>query len=351
MPKRKPKSKARAERERRARRWKPSQPSTEIRTRRQWSTSRKVIVAAVAFLVILMLGVAIDVVRIYSGIDRVEFSVTDRDSQSTNFLFIGSDSRASVRTIADLEQFGSPDAQSGERADIMILLHVPKSGNAVLVGIPRDLLIEVPGEGDQRLTLVYDQGAQKLADVLCTSLGVGVDHFVAIDFKGLERLVDSIGGIDVDIDTSIRSIETGLDLGGGEQQIDGSTALKLVRTRTGEQKIFGVWTPIDDGADLRMRNSVLVLRGIASKVRSVEAPWDLRRLADSVGGHVRVDSRMGLGTMFELNEVVGKSLQGEVTRIPARTIEGETPVAVLGADAARILQAIGAGDVRTCVAS
>jgi LCP family protein required for cell wall assembly len=349
--KRKRRSSAQVARERRARRWQTAVPAVEMSGWRSWSKRRWSISVAIFAIILLLFVTAVDAIRLYSGIERFDIVSTNKSRQSTNFLFVGSDSRSSVKTIADLEQFGSPDLQAGERADILLLLHVPRDGAPTLLSIPRDLLVEVPGQGDLRLALLLQDGPQELIDALCASLGIGIDHVVVMNFNGLQDLVDAVGGIEVDIPASIRSDATGLNLEWGVQRVDGATALKLVRTRTGEQMIFGNWMQIEDGAKLRMEDSEIVLRAIGSELRSVLAPWSLRSVARAVSDNTRFDSGLGIGELMTLRGKLERLSDDAVTRLPSRMIPGETPIALLVPESESSLSSIGAGVESSCSVS
>jgi hypothetical protein len=208
--------------------------------------------------------------------------------------------------------------------------------------------VTIPGEGEVRLTLLYDESPQKLVDGICDSLGIGIDHLVAIDFKGLQRLVDSVGGITVDIDAATRSTATGLDLAAGSQKIDGATALQLVRTRTGEKIFFGGWVYIFNGAELRMRNSEIVLQALGQAMRANSTPWGLHSMARSAIGHISVSAELGIGDLLRLKQLVGELPFDQVTQLPSRHVDGETPIALLTPDSERVLQQVGVGAGQAC---
>jgi LCP family protein required for cell wall assembly len=154
--------------------------------------------------------------------------------ERVNILLLGIDKR--------------PDEQYA-RTDTMILVTVdPVTGKAGMLSIPRDLWVTIPGYGENRINTAhyvgdkngYPGGGPALAmKTVQYNLGVPVHFYVRVDFDGFRRIVDTLGGIDIDVPQAINDpkypdenygydpfyIETGL------QHLDGNTALKYARTR------------------------------------------------------------------------------------------------------------------------
>lgn len=145
------------------------------------------------------------------------------------------------------------DTRPGEvnaypRTDSIMLISLDRATNHVgVLGIPRDLWVQIPGYGAQRINLAYGMGEtwgagygpQVIKDTIRATFGISVDHYVLLDFTTFETLIDLIGGIDVVVDEPINDptypdASYGYDpfyLEAGEQHLDGATALKYVRSR------------------------------------------------------------------------------------------------------------------------
>ena len=131
--------------------------------------------------------------------------------------------------------------------DTIILFHLdPAAQRAMMLSIPRDLYVDIPGHGQARINTAYASGKRggtgglTLArQTISTTLGVPVQHAVLIDFDVFVTLIDAIGGIDVDVpyaisDPTYPDSGTGHDpfyLPAGQHHLDGATALKYARTR------------------------------------------------------------------------------------------------------------------------
>ncbi len=137
------------------------------------------------------------------------------------------------------------------RTDVLLLARIDVlRGRLVLLAPPRDLLVDVPGHGTARLNEAYQLGASALggddtheglttvAETLRTLLGLRVDAVVALDFEGFVRLVDAVGGVDIDAEHAIDDDFVGEDgtrfcarFPAGPQHLDGASALTYARTR------------------------------------------------------------------------------------------------------------------------
>jgi len=115
-----------------------------------------------------------------------------------------------------------------------------------MLSIPRDLYVDIPGYGQARINSAYAYGEQAgigglaLAQQAVSSLlGISIQHAVLLDFHAFVTLIDTIGGVDVEVpyaisDPTYPDSGTGYDpfyLSAGQHHMDGATALKYVRTR------------------------------------------------------------------------------------------------------------------------
>lgn len=168
----------------------------------------------------------------YSSVDEIEpWSGTER----ITFLFLGVDQRC--------------DEDGPTHTDSIMLASVdPVTMSAVLFSIPRDLWVEIPGFGVDRINQAYyfgqvyeyPGGGQTLArETIEGLLGIPVDYYVTANFQGFIEGVDLIGGIVMDIPEAIDDPDypdncygyEPFSIGAGTQRLDGTAALKYARTR------------------------------------------------------------------------------------------------------------------------
>jgi LCP family protein required for cell wall assembly len=116
-----------------------------------------------------------------------------------------------------------------------------------ILSIPRDLFIEVPGFGQQRINTVNALGEQRgqgqgvtlLADSLAQDFGIQVDRYARLQFNGFVELIDAVGGVTIDVERTIVDDSYPTADGGvttvrfdsGVQHMDGERALMYARTR------------------------------------------------------------------------------------------------------------------------
>lgn len=131
--------------------------------------------------------------------------------------------------------------------DTLMLLHLdPNRRRAVILSLPRDLYVEIPGYGQARINAAYAWGERSgsgglavARETISTTLGIPVQHVALLDFHAFVTLIDAIGGVDVDVphaisDPTYPDSGTGYDpfyLSAGQHHLDGATALKYARTR------------------------------------------------------------------------------------------------------------------------
>ena len=200
----------------------------------------------------------------WSKVDKVDaFPQADRPDEQggTTYLMVGSDSRGDL-TAAERKELGTGDA-SGNRTDTIMMLHTGDGPN-LLMSIPRDSVVDIPGYGSQKVNAAYAYGGPKLlVRTLEAETGIRVDHFVEIGFGGFVDLVDAVGGIEVCPPFPMDDPQANINLEKGCQEVDGPTALGYARSRKTDQQ-FG-----DLGRAARQRE---VVSAIGSEAVS---PWSV----------------------------------------------------------------------------
>jgi LCP family protein required for cell wall assembly len=154
------------------------------------------------------------------------------------------------------------EGQAPARTDTMFVLTIdPQAKTAGILGIPRDLWVEIPnkdGDGyfNERINAAYvlgevdgyDGGGPALAiKTVEHTLGIKIHHYVVIDFEGFKEVIDALGGVDVDVPEYLRDdYYSESELPGdynpqefepGVQHMDGSQALAYARIRRGSSDL------------------------------------------------------------------------------------------------------------------
>ena len=140
-----------------------------------------------------------------------------------NILLLGSDLRA---------------GDVGYRTDTMLLVTVsPNLGVLSITSFPRDLYVYIPGWTMQRINTAHFRGGFELSSAMYAyNFGVKPDYYVLVHFDGFQNIVDSLGGINVQVGRTLTDHRDGYGqytVNAGTVLMDGETALWYVRSRTG----------------------------------------------------------------------------------------------------------------------
>jgi LCP family protein required for cell wall assembly len=152
------------------------------------------------------------------------------DSQPGHtYLLVGSDSREGL-TRAERRRLGTGQAE-GRRTDTIMMLHTG-SGPNLLLSIPRDSIVDVPGYGRTKVNAAYAYGRPELlVQTLEEESGVRIDSYVEIGLGGFVNVIDAVGGIEVCPKTAMNDRLAKLNIEKGCQEVDGPTALGYARSR------------------------------------------------------------------------------------------------------------------------
>ncbi len=229
-------------------------------------------------------------------------------AEGGNYLIIGSDSRAFVSDAAQEKAFGSKATQTGQRADVMMVLHIdPSQKSSYLVSFPRDLMVNFPGQGVRQLNSAFDagaQGPQKVIDILNQDFDVKVNHYVQVNFKAFISVVDAIGTINVFFQNPTRDTFSGLNVPvPGCIALDGGNALAFVRSRHREELIGGQWRDRSGRSDLdRIGRQQDFIRRLAAKAsgQASQNPLAAIDIANAVVPKLAVDAQLSTDDILRL---------------------------------------------------
>ena len=154
-----------------------------------------------------------------------------------NYLLLGSDSRRGL-TPEEQQQFGTDENNGGVfRSDTIMLVQLdPRREKAVVLSFPRDLWVDIPGRGEDKINTSFEGGVNgggplRVAQTIHRLTGLRVNHFLYVDLLGFQRVVDTLGGVEMCIPFAVQDPLSALDLRAGCQTLDGRQALGYVRTR------------------------------------------------------------------------------------------------------------------------
>ncbi|MEM5794965.1 MAG: LCP family protein [Bacillota bacterium] len=123
------------------------------------------------------------------------------------------------------------------RSDTMFLLTInPKTQDVAMLSIPRDTRVSIPGYGYDKINHAYGEGKYKLSLQTAEKLlGVNINYWVTVDFNGLKRIIDALGGVTIDVEKRMYYEDPWdnlvIDLRPGVQKLRGADAIGYVRYR------------------------------------------------------------------------------------------------------------------------
>lgn len=235
----------------------------------------------------------------WSGVEKLELSdVTVGSARATNYLVVGTDSREGVD--ADVDNAGVIFGSEGERTDTIAVLRV--DGDDVrLLAIPRDLWVPVDGT-QRRINAAFAFGGPELLiRTVQDELGIGIDHYLEVDFAGFLSLVDALGTIPIDVEHPAFDPKSGLSLPtAGVNELDATQALAFVRSRNYTEIVDGV-EQRDPTADLgRVARQQAFLSAVFGELGDTRNPFTLLDALEGVADNVRVDDDLGIRTVLSL---------------------------------------------------
>ncbi|WP_442814143.1 LCP family protein [Streptomyces sp. NBC_00151] len=234
-----------------------------------------------------------------------------------DILVMGSDGRTSK---ADCKLGGGcarTGVQTGSNADVQMVVHVSADrSNATVMSIPRDTMTRVPACKDSetgkstagyygQINSALQYGPACQVATVHQLTGIPISHFVKLDFSGVVKMSDAVGGVSVCVDDDVYDTYSHLKLSGGSHTLKGEAALQFVRSRHG----FG------DGSDLgRTVSQHIFLSAMIRKFKSAGTltdPSAVYHLADAATKALTVDE--GLGSVKKL---IG--LASDLDKVPTK---------------------------------
>ncbi|MCX6500744.1 MAG: LCP family protein [Arthrobacter sp.] len=238
---------------------------------------------------------------------RTEGPVDDGKDR-LQILVLGSDTRSGKNG-----QYGSAADSSGYgQSDVMMLLDISADNNNVnVISFPRDLLVDVPACTDHTTNQQHDARRSVMINSAMADAGIGcavdtvnkltgleVDHFMMADFNAVKELSNTVGGVDVCVNTAVSDPDSGLRLPKGTSKVQGDQALAFLRTRHA----------FADGGDLgRIKGQQSFLASLTRKLKAegtLGDPQKVLSIADTMTKNLTVDE--GLASVPTMLTLAGR---------------------------------------------
>jgi len=219
-------------------------------------------------------------------------------------------SDANGKTNILLVGIGGEGHDGPNLTDTIIVASIDSKSKIVsMISIPRDLYVETKQTGRSRVNEVLHWGIQQfgkpegmniLKDTVSKITGLPIQYYVKIDFNGFEKIVDSIEGVDVLVESDIYDPEypkgetigfETFSLKAGLQHLDGATALKYARSRHGN-------SGGNYGRAKRQQELIYALKDKALSLKILTDPSKIQELFRSVGDSL--ETNISLAEIIEL---------------------------------------------------
>lgn len=265
--------------------------------RKKHGKAKKVILIILAVIVALCVAVGVAVALCVNSLSDSMKIDSQQQSELDSVL-----SESNVQEPYYVLLLGS-DARENDvasRSDTIILVRIDANvGKATLVSIPRDTKVEIEGHGTQKINAAYAFGGPAGAvEAVEKMSGVQISHYAEIHFDELEKVVDQLGGVWVDIPVSNNQTgasNSGVELNAGMQRLNGEQALAFARERYG----------YNEGDFQRAENQRILVQALADTVLSLpptELPGAVQSLASCISTDYSLDELVTLAQTFQKAE-------------------------------------------------
>ncbi|MBO8190429.1 LCP family protein [Streptomyces oryzae] len=262
----------------------------------------------------------------------------------TNYLIVGSDSREGM-SDEDKQKLHTGGPTDKGRTDSIMILHVGDNGNT-MISLPRDSDVEIPSftgsesgkhypaQGKHtKINATYAMdGPELLVRTVEHNTGLKIDHYAEIGFGGFAKIVDAVGGVEMDIPRDIKDEKSGADFKKGKQTLNGQQALAFVRTRYALP-----------GSDLdRTKNQQKFLSALANQTATPGTVLNPFKLYPTMGAGLdtlKVDKDMSLWNVASMFWAM-KGVSGGEGKSMNMPISGPAPGGNLQWDKAKVKQLV-----------
>jgi polyisoprenyl-teichoic acid--peptidoglycan teichoic acid transferase len=286
-----------------------------IKDWKHWTWKGWTLFSVSLLLFIVLAYAAYQAVGIYNALDNFEKSEPDsrfkdvvdgtaekppewEGKERVNIVLLGGDARGL-------------DKGQVARSDSMLVVSVdPVTKRAHLLSILRDTYTDIPGHHRNRINTAITLGGPPLAmKTIGELLGLQIHYFVYADFEGFKALVDSIGGVDYDVEKNMKYTDNAdgnrydIDLKKGFQHLNGDQALQYVRFRHDAMSDF---TRTE-----RQRN---FMKAVVAKLQSTWNIVRMKEILESIQPHI--ETNMKVADMLKLGQLGLKIQMAGSAQVP-----------------------------------
>lgn len=298
------------------------------KTKTKWSKKRKIITIVVSALILGLVGFglvkAFALLQIFKkngGLGAIGL----KGDLDLNKLKGEGEGRVNILLLG----VGDPNHAGADLTDTMMVVSLdPRTNDVAMLSVPRDLYVKIPGYGYDKINAAHSHGEMKQKGsgpelskkTVSETLDIPIHYFVRIDFFGLKKAVDTVGGIDVEVEKDLvdpyypceknENLKCVFRIKKGLVHMDGATALKYARSRE---------TTSDFDRAKRQQQVLVALRDKALQLQTVSNPAKISALIDVFGSHVATDLQL-----WEMNKLMEFSKKIDPSKIINKVLDNSS---------------------------
>lgn len=186
----------------------------------------------------------------------------------------------------------------GNRSDAMMVLTIDEKNNDIrITSLARDTYVQIPGYGEEKLTHAYAYGGPALLlQTIDKNFGLKIDKYAVVSFSSFEKIIDAMGGVEIDVLPKEVSYIQGVD-SAGKQTLNGAEALAYSRIRYA------------DDAYQRDNRQRTVMQAAYNKLAS--NPGDLMEIGNTILGYTKTNM-----PPMEIFKLANKVIKMNFTEFP-----------------------------------
>ena len=193
---------------------------------------------------------------------------------------------------------GCDEIENHGRADTIVFLSIsPKTKDALILSIPRDTRVEIPGRGMDKINHAYAFGGEKLiSETVNSFLDVPLHFYAVVDFEGFVSIIDGLGGVEIDIEKEMHYVDKagGVDINlyPGKQILNGEKALEYIRFRYDKLGDLG-------RIKRQQKLAVALIKKMMNFDSIIKIPQLLEGIKEYIATNIKVQDVIALANLFK----------------------------------------------------
>ncbi|MGB2783116.1 MAG: LCP family protein [Atribacterota bacterium] len=182
---------------------------------------------------------------------------------------------------------GCDEIENYGRADTIVFLSIsPKAKDALILSIPRDTRVEIPGRGMDKINHAYAFGGVKLiSETVSLFLDMPIHFYAVADFIGFVNIIDELGGVEIDVEKEMHYVDKAggveINLSPGKQILNGEKSLQYIRFRQDKLGDLG-----------RIKRQQKLALAVIEKMMNFDSIAKIPQISEGVNEYIETDIKV-----------------------------------------------------------